>query len=223
MNKKIQIAPSILSADFFNLKSAIEICMNGAADRIHIDIMDGHFVPNLTIGPVVVKWLRPHTNLPLDVHLMVTNPLDLVEPFAAAGADYLTFHIEASNQPLKIIEKINSYEVKAGLSLKPATPIEALSDFLEFIDLVLIMTVEPGFGGQDFLPGSTQKINELNDILLRKKLRKQIAIEVDGGINTSTAPEVVEAGADILVAGSAIFKAPDPIQAIRDLRSVRTS
>jgi ribulose-phosphate 3-epimerase len=223
MNKKIQIAPSILSADFSNLKSAIEICMNGAADRIHIDIMDGHFVPNLTIGPVVVKWLRPHTNLPLDVHLMVTNPLDLVEPFAAAGADYLTFHIEASNQPLKIIEKINSYEVKAGLSLKPATPIEALSDFLEFIDLVLIMTVEPGFGGQDFLPGSTQKINELNDILLRKKLRKQIAIEVDGGINTSTAPEVVEAGADILVAGSAIFKAPDPIQAIRDLRSVRTS
>jgi ribulose-phosphate 3-epimerase len=194
MNKKIQIAPSILSADFSNLKSAIEICMNGAADRIHIDIMDGHFVPNLTIGPVVVKWLRPHTNLPLDVHLMVTNPLDLVEPFAAAGADYLTFHIEASK-----------------------------SDFLEFIDLVLIMTVEPGFGGQDFLPGSTQKINELNDILLRKKLRKQIAIEVDGGINTSTAPEVVEAGADILVAGSAIFKAPDPIQAIRDLRSVRTS
>lgn len=223
MNKKIQIAPSILSADFSNLKSAIEICMNGAADRIHIDIMDGHFVPNLTIGPVVVKWLRPHTNLPLDVHLMVTNPLDLVEPFAAAGADYLTFHIEASNQPLKIIEKINSYGVKAGLSLKPATPIEALSDFLEFIDLVLIMTVEPGFGGQDFLPGSTQKINELNDILLRKKLRKQIAIEVDGGINTSTASEVVEAGADILVAGSAIFMAPDPIQAIRDLRSVHTS
>jgi ribulose-phosphate 3-epimerase len=223
MNRTIQIAPSILSADFSDLKSVLEICKNGAADRIHIDVMDGHFVPNLTVGPVVVKWLRPHTNLFLDVHLMVSNPLEMIDPFVAAGADNLTFHIEASDQPLTIIEKIRSSGVKVGLSLKPATPVEALIDFLEYIDMVLVMTVEPGFGGQVFLPGSVQKINELHEVLLAKNLRKRIAIEVDGGINTSTASEVVAAGADILVAGSAIFKDPDPIQAIRDLRSVHTS
>ncbi len=223
MNKPIQIAPSILSADFSDLKSVLEICKNGAADRIHIDVMDGHFVPNLTVGPVVVKWLRPHTNLFLDVHLMVSNPLEMIDPFVAAGADNLTFHIEASDQPLTIIEKIRSSGIKVGLSLKPATPVKALIDFLEYIDMVLVMTVEPGFGGQVFLPDSVQKINELHEVLLAKNLQKRIAIEVDGGINTSTASEVIAAGADILVAGSAIFKDPDPIQAIRDLRSVHTS
>lgn len=223
MNKPIQIAPSILSADFSDLKSVLEICKNGAADRIHIDVMDGHFVPNLTVGPVVVKWLRPHTNLFLDVHLMVSNPSEMIDPFIAAGADNLTFHIEASDQPLIIIEKIRSSGIKVGLSLKPATPVKALIDFLEYIDMVLVMTVEPGFGGQVFLPGSVQKINELHEVLLAKNLQKRIAIEVDGGINTSTASEVIAAGADILVAGSAIFKDPDPIQAIRDLRSVHTS
>ena len=223
MNRTIQIAPSILSADFADLKSVLEICENGAADRIHIDVMDGHFVPNLTVGPVVVKWLRPHTKLFLDVHLMVSNPLEMIDPFVAAGADNLTFHIEASDQPLTIIEKIRSSGIKVGLSLKPATPVKALIDFLEYIDMVLVMTVEPGFGGQVFLPDSVRKINELHEVLLAKNLQKRIAIEVDGGINTSTASEVIAAGADILVAGSAIFKDPDPIQAIRDLRSVHTS
>jgi ribulose-phosphate 3-epimerase len=197
------------------LRDALEICRLGGAEYVHVDVMDGHFVPNLTIGPVVVKSLRPHTKLFLDVHMMVTNPEELVEPFAKAGANGLTFHIEAVSNPDTLIKMIRSFGVQVGISIKPQTSVQSIVPYLDRIDLVLIMSVEPGFGGQQLLPSVLEKIKELSDLLVKNDLRKHILIEVDGGIKTSNYKAVVDAGADILVAGSAVFGESDPIQAVK--------
>ena len=216
----VKIAPSILSADFSDLKDAIAICQSAEADYLHVDVMDGHFVPNLTIGPVVVKSIRPKTDLFIDVHLMVTNPADYIEPFVSAGVDNITFHIEAVDNPMEIIELIRTYKKQVGISIKPGTPLDILEPFIEYIDLILVMSVEPGFGGQKYIPESTERIKTLDKTLKLLGMRKNIIIEVDGGIKLSNAKIVKNAGADILVAGSAIFKSDDPHKTIEEFKNI---
>ena len=208
---KILIAPSILSADFSKLAQEIKSVGDAGADWIHVDVMDGHFVPNLTIGPVVVKSIRPVTKLPLDVHLMIENPERYVESFAKAGADIITFHIEAEDDPREVIKLIKYFKKKAGVSIRPKTPLSAIEPFLTSVDMVLIMTVEPGFAGQEFILDCLPKIKEL-----RKIFKKDI--QVDGGINASTAADVREAGANVIVAGTAVFGTKNYAEAIKNLR-----
>lgn len=216
MSKNILIAPSILSADFANLKDEIQKVELAGADWIHIDVMDGHFVPNITIGPQVVKSLRKETNLTFDVHLMIENPLKYIDSFAQVGADYITVHYEACENNIdEVINKIKSNNIKTGISIKPKTPIEVLKPLLDKIDLVLIMSVEPGFGGQKYIETSTEKIRQLKKISPEK-----LIIEVDGGINQETAKLAVEAGADALVAGAYVYGANDVKQAINSLKIV---
>ena len=213
----VQIAPSILSADFAALGDAIAAAERGGADLIHVDIMDGHFVPNITIGPPVVKSLRRVARVPLDVHLMIEDPDRYVEAFVDAGAASLTVHAEAVVHLHRTVHFIKSLGAKAGVALNPATPVSALEQIAGDVDYVLVMTVNPGFGGQTFIPRSESKVRAVRELLRREG--STAPIEVDGGIDVHTAPGIVAAGADILVAGNAIFGSPDPERAIRDLRA----
>ena len=210
-----KLAPSVLSADFGDLRGAMDIRHKGGAHWVHIDVMDNQFVPNLTIGPPVVKSLRNYTDKFLDVHMMVVNPEKLVEPFARAGADGITFHIEAADNPDEVIDLIRSTGKKVGVSLKPDTPLSSIESYLDKVDLVLIMSVEPGFGGQGYLPDSSEKIKELKS-RLNEMCLERVIIEVDGGVKLNNMKEIVDAGADVLVAGSAVFGEQDPVQTIKD-------
>lgn len=212
----VKIAPSILSADFSKLGEEIKDVERGGADWIHIDVMDGHFVPNITIGPLIVEAVRPITKLTLDVHLMIENPDQYIEAFAKAGADYITVHAEACTHLHRTIQLIKSYGVKAGVVLNPATPPSVLDYVLEDLDLVLLMTVNPGFGGQAFIPSVLDKIEKVRNMIDEKGL--SVDIEIDGGVNPETARLCVERGATVLVAGSAIYNKEDRKQAIADIR-----
>ena len=216
MASEFKLAPSILSADFANLQLALSQCDEGGAHWIHVDVMDNQFVPNLTIGPPVVKSLRPNTKKFLDVHMMVIDPEKLVEPFARAGADSITFHIEATDDPQSVIDLIKATGAKVGISIKPATPLDEIEPYYDQIDLVLVMSVDPGFGGQGYLDGSTERVEKVKQILIEKSLQDRVLIEVDGGIKLHNAEEVINAGANVLVAGSAIFGADDPVQTMKD-------
>ena len=220
MTSEFKLSPSILSADFSNLQLALDQCADGGAHWIHIDVMDNQFVPNLTIGPPVVKSLRSKTQKFLDVHMMVVNPEKLVEPFAKAGADMITFHIEATDDPLSIIDLIKSTGSKVGISLKPSTPISEIEPFFDKIDLVLVMSVDPGFGGQGYIEASTNRIIEIKQKLVEQCLQDSVLIEVDGGIKLHNAKEALDAGADVLVAGSAIFGTDDPANTIKKFYSI---
>ena len=213
------LAPSIFSADFGDLRTALGYCKDGGAPWIHIDVLDNQFVPNLTIGPPVVQSIRRYTDKFLDVHMMVIEPEKLVEQFARAGADGITFHIEAADYPTAVIDLIRSVGKQVGISLKPETPLSAIEPFLDQVDLVLIMSVNPGLGGQDYLPRSTDKILELKT-RLNELCLDRVIIEVDGGVKLNNARKIVTAGGDVLVAGSAIFGTQDPTQTIKDFYAI---
>ena len=204
----IQLAPSILSADFARLAEQIREAAEGGGTVIHVDIMDGHFVPNITIGPPVVKSLRKVTDLPLDCHLMIENPDQYIPDFADAGADWISVHQEASRHLNRSLNLIRSHGALAGVVINPATPVETLDEVLDIVDYVLVMSVNPGFGGQKFIPGAVPKIRRLAELRTRRGLNYRI--EVDGGIGLDTVAEVVRAGAEILVAGNAVFGKGDP-------------
>jgi ribulose-phosphate 3-epimerase len=215
----VQVAPSILSADFAALGEAVAAAERGGADLIHVDVMDGHFVPNITIGPPVVKALKRVARVPLDVHLMIEEPDRYLEAFADAGAAMMSVHVEVLPHLHRTVHAIKALGVKAGVVLNPSTPVVAIEEIAGDVDFVLVMSVNPGFGGQTFIPRSESKVREVRRIL---DLAKNTAapIEIDGGIDAHTAPRVVAAGARILVAGSAIFHSPDPERATRDLKSI---
>ncbi len=212
----IRIAPSLLSADFSHLEKEIKLMQESGADWLHYDVMDGQFVPNLSFGPKILADIRPISTLPLDVHLMVREPFHLLEAFADAGADFLTIHIEACESPQRYIDKIKEMQVKCGITLRPGTPLEMIEPWLYQVDLVLVMSVEPGFGGQKFMPESIERIRTLKAI--RKERNLSYLIEVDGGINEYTAKLVTEAGADVLVAGSALFGKKKPKKIMKKMR-----
>ena len=213
----IKIAPSILSADFSRLEQEVRRAEKAGADLIHIDVMDGHFVPNITIGPVVVKSIRRKINIPLDVHLMIENPDKYIDAFAEAGADIITVHVEACTNLQKTLDHIRKLSKKIGVSLNPSTPVVRIEHVLKQVDMVLLMTVNPGFGGQRFIRSVLPKIKELRQMIDNAGL--PVDIEVDGGIDETTAADVVKAGANILVAGTAVFKETDIKKAIEKLRS----
>ncbi len=205
--KKIKISPSILSADFSQLGAEIKKLSDAGADMIHVDVMDGHFVPNLTIGPPVIKDLRKYSSIPFDVHLMISPVHKYIESYAQAGADIITIHPEATDELQKSINKIKELKKKVGISLNPNTNINLIENYLNQIDLVLIMSVNPGFGGQKFMPEVLQKIRDLVNI--RKEQKINFDIEIDGGINFDNSKQAIEAGANILVSGTTIFKSND--------------
>lgn len=217
MERLIKIAPSILSADFAKLGEEIKEVEAGGADYIHVDVMDGHFVPNITIGPLVVQAIRPHTKLPLDVHLMIESPDRYIPEFVKQGADIITVHQEACTHLHRTIHLIKESGIKAGVVLNPATPIVTIESILEDLDMVLLMTVNPGFGGQKFISSVLPKIKQLRQLLDERGLH-HVEIEVDGGIQAETAQWVIEAGANVLVAGNAIYNQPDRKAAIQAIR-----
>jgi len=210
-----KIAPSILSADFSRLGEEIKDVEQGGSDYIHVDVMDGHFVPNITIGPLIVEAIRPKTDLPLDVHLMIENPDQYIEQFAKAGADIITVHQETCPHLHRTIQLIKSYGVKPGVVINPATPAELIKPILAEVDLVLLMTVNPGFGGQSFIDSVVPKIEQVSS--WREELGLSFEIEIDGGVKEGTAKRCVDAGADVLVAGSAVFNREDRGKAIQDI------
>jgi ribulose-phosphate 3-epimerase len=213
--KNIIIAPSILSANFAALAQDINMMENAGAEWIHIDVMDGHFVANITIGSVVVKSLRKATNLFFDTHLMITNPEKYWMDFRKAGVNLITFHDEVKCNKRRLIEDIKSSGIKAGIAIKPKTPVSKIEELLPCVDLVLVMTVEPGFGGQSFMEDMVPKIKKLRQLIDENKYN--CIIEVDGGINSQTAPICIKSGADVLVSGSYILSAPDPAKALKSL------
>ncbi len=212
----VQIAPSILSADFARLGEQVRLVEEAGAQVLHIDVMDGHFVPNLTIGPGIVKSLRPLSRLRFDVHLMIEEPERFVADFAAAGADHVTVHPEACRHLHRVVQQIKELGMTAGVALNPATPLDGLQYVLDDLDMVLLMTVNPGFGGQKFIPAVLPKIRQLKQLLQAQN--PACLIEVDGGITVETAPVAVQAGAEVLVAGAAVFGQTDPGAAFQALR-----
>ncbi|CAM3754671.1 ribulose-phosphate 3-epimerase [Alkalicoccus chagannorensis] len=214
----IKLAPSILAADFADLGNEIKEVEAAGADYIHIDVMDGHFVPNITIGPLIVEAVRPHTSLPLDVHLMIEQPERYIEQFAEAGADIISVHTEACPHLHRTIQQIRAAGCRPGVVINPGTPVDALRPVLPDVDLVLLMTVNPGFGGQSFIPSVLAKIEEVH-----AAAGEGTEIEVDGGINAETAALCTEAGADVLVAGSAVFKSSDRAAALQQIRDAAES
>ncbi|MCP3739048.1 ribulose-phosphate 3-epimerase [Rossellomorea sp. BNER] len=213
----VKIAPSILSADFAHLARDIQEVVEGGADYIHVDIMDGHFVPNITMGPMIVEAIRPVTELPLDVHLMIENPERYIEAFAKSGADIITVHVETCPHLHRTIQQIKALGVKAGVVLNPATPAEMVRPIIDELDMVLLMTVNPGFGGQSFIENVLPKIATIRE--WANKLNPSLEIEVDGGINPENAQKCAKSGADVFVAGSAIYNQKDRKQAIQEIRN----
>ena len=214
----VKIAPSILSADFGRLAEQVAEAAEAGADWIHVDVMDGHFVPNITIGPAVTAAVRAATDLPVDVHLMIERPELYLEAFADAGADYLTVHFEACTHLHRVVERIRMLDVRPGVTLNPATPAEAIAEIVPYVDLALVMSVNPGFGGQSYIPSSTAKIARLR-AMLDERGPRGAELEVDGGVDRGTAGAAAGAGATVLVAGSAVFRHPGGIrEAIRSLR-----
>ena len=223
-HKNPVIAPSLLGADFSNLKKEINFCNNSNAKWLHLDIMDQQFVPNLSFGPSVVQDLRGHSDLFFDVHLMVSNPFDMIQPFIDAGANGISFHIEATESrftfpPKILINTIKKSNLKCGLALKPKTPFSIIKKYLEYIDYIVVMSVEPGFGGQSFIPSTLDKIAEINNYLVQNSLKEDILIQVDGGIKLENYQSVIQSGADILVAGSQVFQSENPIETINHMYS----
>ena len=214
--KTKKISPSLLSADFSNIERDIKIVEDGGAHLLHVDVMDGHFVPNITFGPFIVKAINKVATIPLDVHLMIENPGDYVDAFIDAGADYLTVHVEATPHLHRVLQKIKARGVKAGVSLNPHTPLSMIEEILTDLDLILIMAVNPGFGGQSFIPNTLNKLKKLKQFLKDNNV-EHIEVEVDGGIKLENIKEVSDAGCDIFVSGSGIFKAPNPTNMIQDM------
>tara|TARA_X000001036_G_scaffold185088_1_gene174717 strand:+ start:643 stop:1329 length:687 start_codon:yes stop_codon:yes gene_type:complete len=218
------IAPSLLGADFSNLQKELNFCNNSNARWLHLDIMDQQFVPNLSFGPSLVKDLRDHSDLFFDVHLMVSNPFDMLIPFINAGANGISFHIEATESrftfpPKILINTIKKNNLKCGLALKPKTPFSIIKKYLEHIDYIVLMSVEPGFGGQSFIPSTLDKISEIDNYLNQNNLREDILIQVDGGIKLDNYKSVLQSGADILVAGSQVFQSENPTETINRMYS----
>lgn len=218
-SKKILVSPSILSADFANLEQEIRKVVSAGADWIHVDVMDGHFVPNITIGAPVVASLKKKCAVPLDVHLMIENPEKYIEDFVGAGAAILTIHVESTKNPSQVLKKIRDLGARPGITLKPGTPIEEIFPYLDKVDLVLVMTVNPGFSGQSFMPEQVDKIRKVHQQILARRL--SVHIEVDGGLNEKTVVECINAGADVIVAGNFVFK-NDYEKSIASLKGGRT-
>ncbi|MFA7468406.1 MAG: ribulose-phosphate 3-epimerase [Desulfotomaculaceae bacterium] len=212
----VKIAPSILSADFSRLGEQVRLVEQAGAEFLHIDVMDGHFVPNITIGPLIIESLRPHSGLVFDVHLMIENPARYIVEFAAAGADIITVHAETCPHLHRTLQMIRQCGKKAGVAYNPATPPQGLEYVLPMLDMILVMTVNPGFGGQDFIPQMLPKIRQIGSLLDMEK--SEVLLQVDGGVNSSNAASVVRAGARVLVAGSAVFGAADPTLAVKQLK-----
>ncbi len=216
-NEMVEIAPSILSADFTRLGEQVAVVEAAGASYIHVDVMDGHFVPNLTVGPFVVEWVRKTTNLPIDAHLMIENPDQFIAAFAKAGANMISVHPGTTHHLHRTLSHIRQAGCEAGVVLNPATPLAMIEEVVNDVDYVLVMSVNPGFGGQKFIPSSIDKLRRLRELIRLRGARARI--EIDGGIDSRNAADVVAAGAQILVAGSAIFGAPDPADALRKIKA----